>query len=73
MSYPTDFILRKVKSGGHMKWQGAAVYITKVLEGEYIGLKALDHDRFEAYFGILPLGIFDARRGQILKPRNLHV
>jgi transposase InsO family protein len=70
VTYPVDFILRKVKSGGHMKWRGTAVYITKILEGEYIGLKALDHDRFEAYFGPLPLGIFDARRGQIMKPRR---
>jgi transposase InsO family protein len=73
IAYPAELILRKVKSGGHMKWHGAAVYITKILEGEYIGLKALDNDCYEVYFGMLPLGIFDARRGRILKPSSSKV
>jgi transposase InsO family protein len=73
IAYPDNFILRKVKSGGHMKWHGDAVYITKILEGEYIGLKALSNDCYEVYFGMVPLGIFDARRRRIVKPRPPNV
>ena len=52
-----------------MKWHGQIIYVTKALEGEYVGLKPLDHDRWELYFAQLPLGVFDARSSKIIKPR----
>jgi len=67
--YPDEFVLRKVKPGGYMKWHGQIVYITKTLEGEHVGLKPLDHDRYELHFAQLPLGVFDARSSKIIKPR----
>jgi len=69
VAYPQDFVLRKVKPGGYMKWHGQIIYVTKALEGEYVGLKPLDHDRWELYFARLPLGVFDARSSKIIKPR----
>jgi hypothetical protein len=66
--YPDAFEVRKVKQQGHMKWHGRSVYLTKVLAGDHVGLKPLDHDRWELYFAQLPLAIFDARTGRILKP-----
>jgi transposase InsO family protein len=69
VAYPNDFALRKVKPGGYMKWHGQIIYITKTLEGEYVGLKPLDHDRYELYFAQLPLAVFDARSSKIIKPR----
>ena len=69
VAYPQDFVLRKVKPGGYMKWHGQIIYVTKALEGEYVGLKPLDHDRWELYFAQLPLGVFDARSNKIIKPR----
>ena len=68
IEYADDFAVRKVKQEGHMKWHGQCVYITKVLAGEHIALKPLDHDCWELYFAALPLGIFDARTGKVIKP-----
>ena len=71
--YPDDFILRKVRHEGHIRWQGHEVFVSKTLVGEPVGLKSLDHDRWELYFGPLVLGIVDARRGKVLRPRTRSV
>jgi putative transposase len=71
--YPDDFILRKVRHEGHIRWQGHEVFVSKTLVGEPVALKSLDHDRWELYFGPLVLGIVDARRGKVLRPRTRSV
>ena len=53
--------------------QGHEVFVSKTLVGEPVGLKSLDHDRWELYFGPLVLGIVDARRGKVLRPRTRSV
>jgi transposase InsO family protein len=70
VAYPDDFAVRKVKCGGYMKWRGEMIYVTKYLLGEHVGLRPLEHDRWEMYFCQLPLGIFDERLGRIIKPSN---
>lgn len=47
--------------------------MSKTLVGEPVALKSLDHDRWELYFGPLVLGIVDARRGKVLRPRTRSV
>ena len=59
----------KVRVEGHMKWHGNEVFVSKTLAHEAVGLKPLEHDRWEVYFAALPLGILDARLGKILRPR----
>jgi len=66
--YPADFVLRKVRVEGHMKWEGHEIFVSKLLAGEAVGLKPLEHDRWELYFGRLPLGVLDGRTHKILRP-----
>jgi putative transposase len=68
ISYPDHFAIRKVRQEGHMKWEGHEVFVSKTLANEAVGLKPLDHDRWELYFGRLPLGILDARTHKIVRP-----
>lgn len=68
--YPDQFTQRKVRQQGHIRWQGHEVFVSKTLVGEPVGLKPLDHDRWELYFGPLVLGIVDARTGKVLRPRS---
>lgn len=65
--YPDAYAVRKVKCGGYMKWHGQMVYVTKYLLGQHVGLKPLEHDRWELYFCQLPLGVFDERLGKIIR------
>jgi putative transposase len=67
VSYPDAFTVRKVKDNGSMKWNGNYVYVAKILAGEQVGMKPLDHDRWEIFFAQLPLGVFDARTSTITR------
>jgi putative transposase len=68
LAYPDGFVLRKVRVEGHMKWQGHEVFVSKLLAGHAVGLMPLEHDRWEIYFGLLPLGVLDGRTHKILRP-----
>lgn len=69
ISYSDDYIVRKVKCGGYVKLKGKTIYTTRQLLGEYVGLKPLDHDRWQLYFGTLKLGVLDERLGRVIRPK----
>lgn len=71
--YPDGYAVRKVRQEGHMKWCGHEVFVSKTLADQVVGLKPLEHDRWELYFARLPLGILDARTHKILRPGKLDV
>lgn len=68
IEYPRGFERRTVHTAGQIRWQGADVYLSQSLIGETIGLSALEHDRWQIYFGPVSLGVLDARRGKIIRP-----
>jgi putative transposase len=71
--YPDDYAVRKVRQEGHMKWCGHEVFVSKALADQVVGLKPLEHDRWELYFARMPLGILDARTHKILRPGKINV
>lgn len=68
ISYPDNFIVRKVRSNGEIKWQGKCIYLGELLYGEPVGLEMIDDDRAVLYFSKLKLGIIDARRKRVIRP-----
>jgi len=68
LEYPETFEVRKVKCGGYIKLHGEAIYTTRQLTGEYVGLAPLEHDRWLLYFGELKLGVVDQRLGRVIRP-----
>ena len=58
--YPADFELRRVRSNGELKWQGALVYVSQLLAGEVVGLSENAQGDAEVYFGQARLGTIDA-------------
>ena len=67
--YPDAFQTRSIRSDGSFQWRGQLLYLAQVLAGERIGLKELEHDRYEIYFAQLPLAVFDARTMTIIRPK----
>ena len=65
--YPDHYQLRKVRSNGHIKWNGNDIYIAKKLVGETVGLLPLEHDQWQLHFGPVRLGLLDARRNKIIR------
>lgn len=58
--YPFVVTRRRVSAAGHFGWRSLQIYVSVLLEGQDVALRALDDDLFEVLFGPLLLGWFDA-------------
>lgn len=64
LEYPAQMRVRKVECGGHIYWNGHAVFVTEALRGQHLGLEAIE-DRdgvWSLCLGSVCLGHFDERR-----------
>jgi putative transposase len=61
MEYPGHFEVRRVITGGCMKWGGAPIFLSDVLVGEDVGLEEVDDGVWTLYFATVALARFDAR------------
>ena len=70
-SYPPDWETRRVTRAGSITWNGGPLPIGQVLAGELVGIKPIDHDRLEFYFGPVLLGYYDPARvrHRLIRPR----
>lgn len=59
VEYGDEMVVRKVRPSGAMKWNGTEVFVSDVLEGEYVGLLPLDERYYRMYFLRVPLAVFD--------------
>jgi len=64
--YGGDFVVRQVNSNGRLSWKGTMLRVTKLLAEQPVGLKPIDDDEWELYFGPLLIGVVLVRGG---KPR----
>lgn len=67
MEYEKRYQVRRVGAGGTFLWEGRRVGISKVLEGERIGLLESDDDVYEVYFGPMMLGWLDGATGIFMR------
>lgn len=65
VEYPGHFEVRRVSSGGTVKLRNRLLFVTRVLESEYVGLEAVDDAIWSVYFGPQLLGRLDERTGKI--------
>jgi transposase InsO family protein len=65
LEYPDRFELRYVSFNGGIRWNGQWVSVSRVCEGEYIGLEEIDDGVWNVYFGALKLGRFLERHMRI--------
>lgn len=66
--YPEEYLIRKVKTNGEIKYFGKRYFVSELLHGEPIGLEMIDDDRAIVYFGRLKLGIIDSKLDKIIRP-----
>jgi putative transposase len=80
LEYPSEYVLRSVRSNGEFKWQGRLVYANQALAGETVGLRQQDEGLWAIHFGPVLLGLVDDRAthlgivqpkwGQTVLPRS---
>jgi putative transposase len=63
--YPDDWLKRKVRGSGQIKWKGRNIRINEALVGYEIGLEPVDTGKWKVYFEGTGLGIFDERKGKV--------
>ena len=56
---------RKVGARGKIHGRGARVFVSEVLQGEPLGLEAIDDGVHRVWFGTLELDSFDERRKKL--------
>jgi len=71
--YPADYVLRRVRFNGSIKWNGSEFYVSKKLVGECIGLSPLDYDQWQLHFGPIPLGMLDERSIKVKRAKRPRV
>ena len=60
--YPSYFEVKRVRGSGVIYWRNGQVYISHLLNGEWVGLCEIDDGIFNVYFGFYKLGSFDIRK-----------
>ncbi|MBP1688162.1 MAG: integrase [Deltaproteobacteria bacterium] len=66
VEYPGHFEVRRVRTTGEIKWQGACVYLSEALVGEPVGLDAVSDRHWQISFGPIELGLFDNHTRKLL-------
>jgi putative transposase len=66
VEYPRHFEVRRVRTTGEIKWQGACVYLSEALVGEPVGLDAVSDRHWKISFGPIELGLFDSHTRKLL-------
>jgi len=60
-SYPSGYLVRRVRTSGEIKWSGRKRFIGEALKGTRVGLKRVNENRSQVYFGSILLGdLYDA-------------
>jgi len=66
LEYAADMVVRRVRSNGEIRWHGGLLYLSGVLAGERVGLRAVGDGWFDVYFGSVLIGRLDQRRNTVL-------
>jgi putative transposase len=59
IKYPDGVMVRKITSGGTLKWRRENIFISAALAGWHVGLRAKGPDQLDVYLNYLPLGVID--------------
>lgn len=65
--YPPEYIVRKIRFCGSMKFKGNEIFVGNALTGEPVGLKENEEGTFTMYYGPIILGDI-SRENKFIKP-----
>lgn len=65
LSYPAHFERRRVSNNGYFAYDNRTFWLSKVLDGEEVGLLPVTDDAVEVWAGHLPLGLLELRKGRV--------
>lgn len=72
LRYPPNWVQRRVRPYGDIKWQGRLRFIGRAFVGQTLALKALPPHAWAVYFGPLLIGELHARDAAGMRPARWH-
>ncbi len=70
VEYPSDYLVRRVRSNGQIRWQGQLIFLSEVLIGQRVGLVRTDTDTWSLYFGTLELAEYDEQINKFISIKS---
>lgn len=64
--YTEDYLSRRVRRDGSIKWQKGYVFIGEAIAGEMVGIKSVDEINWYVYLGPMRLGVLHGRTRTVL-------
>jgi len=64
IDYGDGFAVRRVRDNGRFSWRGHELLVGRLLSAQPLGLREIDDDEWELFFGPLLVGYVLARQGQ---------
>ncbi|MCG8038152.1 MAG: integrase core domain-containing protein [Candidatus Thiodiazotropha taylori] len=61
-AYPDYFMVKKVRDSGIVYWNNGQVYVSHLLNGEWIGMEEVCDGKWDLYFGPVRIGSFDQQQ-----------
>jgi transposase InsO family protein len=71
VEYPGHYEIRLVSTAGQIKWDNRPLFLSVVLQQEWVGLEEVDDGVWDIHFGPVILGRFDGRTARLLGTRRL--
>ena len=70
--YPAGYEQRRVQHNGVVRWRGESIFISTPLAEELVGLKEVDYEQWEVWFGAIRLGRINERQRpwRLTRPRR---
>lgn len=67
IEYGHDFVIRRVRSDGQIKWQGKMLFMSESLIGEFVGLRKMDDEIWTIHFGPLVLATYSSQNQKLCR------
>lgn len=66
MQYPDDMMPRTVYHQGDIKWKSTSIYLTKVLAGQTVAMRQVEHQLWDIFFGHIRLAQLDTLNRKLI-------
>lgn len=63
--YPTEAVVRQVRSNGEIKWRGDFIHLCSSLAGEAVAIEEIEGGYWQVSFFNVPIGIIDQKTPQL--------
>ena len=65
IEYPPDWLVRRVRDGGQIRWKGPSIFVAHALKGQHVGLQQISDSYWKVCFSFYEIGVLDEKHSKI--------